>query len=82
MRNQADNKKSDNIATEADVLAMLEHEPRTAQRQELLKILWKMTRTSAAEPCPSAENATIRSKAKRANLQTTMCQRADSSISH
>jgi Holliday junction resolvase len=83
MRNPTDNKKTcDNIATEADVLVKLEHEQRTAQRQQLLKILWKLAKTSGAEPYLSAEYATIRSKAKRDILQTRKEQPADLSISH
>jgi hypothetical protein len=83
MRVRADNKEDfDEIPTEADVRAELEHEQRTAQRQELLKILWKLTRrSSGAETYLSVKNAPVGFNAERASPRSTTRQRTDLSAS-
>jgi hypothetical protein len=83
MRNRADNKEGfGNIPTEADVRAELRREQRTAQRQELLKILWKLTKNiSGAESRLSVKNAPIGSSAVRASPRPTTRERTDLSAS-
>ena len=83
MRIRADNKEDfDDISTEADARAELEHEQRTAQSQELSKSLWKLTRrSSGAETYLSVKNWPVGSNAERASPRSTIRQRTELSAS-